>query len=364
MSLSSNDFAAISSALEKIYALQDLDGFIVSAMAALPPLIDSDSGGYNEVNYAKRRMLSVVNSPIIQRLHHQRQHMFEPILNQNPLIEYNASCDDEPKKISDFLTVKQWHATAIYQRYYRDAGTEHQMAVALSVDETAIVAFAFNRKESDFTERHRQILAFLQPHLTQAYKNAKAHGSARRNLEKGEQALEAMGAGWIELDGNLAITSATALARSNLEAFFDVLPTDVSRLPAELEAWLNENARDIHGGTPIAPFVITNELGRLTVRVLGGADGGQLSLLTERFINAPSSIPLEQLGLTERQAEVLYWVSQGKSNGEIAVILKISLRTVVFHVSKILEALGANNRTEAANIATTCLTSRNYDGGG
>jgi DNA-binding NarL/FixJ family response regulator len=46
-----------------------------------------------------------------------------------------------------------------------------------------------------------------------------------------------------------------------------------------------------------------------------------------------SAKPLEQLGLTPKEAEVLLWVAQGKSNGDIAIILGMAETTVKRHLS-------------------------------
>ncbi|GEO80347.1 LuxR C-terminal-related transcriptional regulator [Pararhodospirillum oryzae] len=51
--------------------------------------------------------------------------------------------------------------------------------------------------------------------------------------------------------------------------------------------------------------------------------------------------------LTPRQREVLALIGQGKSNKEIAHALALSEGTVKLHVTAILKALGANNRTGA-----------------
>jgi DNA-binding CsgD family transcriptional regulator len=48
--------------------------------------------------------------------------------------------------------------------------------------------------------------------------------------------------------------------------------------------------------------------------------------------------------LTQRESQTLQWVRQGKTNGEIAIILGISPRTVEKHVAAILEKLGYENR--------------------
>lgn len=54
--------------------------------------------------------------------------------------------------------------------------------------------------------------------------------------------------------------------------------------------------------------------------------------------------PLEALGLTPREAEVLLWVAQGKSNPEIAVILGAAENTIKVHLRHLFEKLGADNR--------------------
>jgi DNA-binding CsgD family transcriptional regulator len=51
--------------------------------------------------------------------------------------------------------------------------------------------------------------------------------------------------------------------------------------------------------------------------------------------------------LSPREHEVLHWLSQGKSNIEIAMILGISSHTVKNHVGHIFEKLGVHNRYEA-----------------
>ena len=60
--------------------------------------------------------------------------------------------------------------------------------------------------------------------------------------------------------------------------------------------------------------------------------------------------------LTLRQQEVLFFVGEGKTNKEIAKILNISTGTVKNHVSAILDALCAKNRTHATIVAKSILS--------
>jgi len=49
--------------------------------------------------------------------------------------------------------------------------------------------------------------------------------------------------------------------------------------------------------------------------------------------------------------EALFWIAEGKANAEIAIILGMNLPTVKKHVHHVLEKLGVENRTSAANLA-------------
>ena len=60
---------------------------------------------------------------------------------------------------------------------------------------------------------------------------------------------------------------------------------------------------------------------------------------------------LMALGLTAREAEVLFWVTQGKTNEDVMAILGTSLSAVKKHLGRIYEKLGVENRTAAANAA-------------
>lgn len=66
---------------------------------------------------------------------------------------------------------------------------------------------------------------------------------------------------------------------------------------------------------------------------------------------------LETLGLTPREAEILLWVAQGKTNPEIATILGIGLTTVKKHLEATFAKLGVENRTSAAALALERLGS-------
>lgn len=72
----------------------------------------------------------------------------------------------------------------------------------------------------------------------------------------------------------------------------------------------------------------------------------------------PGPAALLTLGLTPREAEVLFWIAQGKGNPDISVILGASVRTVHKHVENIFRKLGCETRAAAALAAADLLRPR------
>ncbi len=79
--------------------------------------------------------------------------------------------------------------------------------------------------------------------------------------------------------------------------------------------------------------------------------GGQCLLFLETQETTLSTALLKPLRLTPREAEVLAWASQGKSNNKVGSILGLSARTVGKHLEHIYAKLGVESRTAAARRA-------------
>ena len=68
-----------------------------------------------------------------------------------------------------------------------------------------------------------------------------------------------------------------------------------------------------------------------------------------------SAQPLETLGLTPREAQVLLWAAQGKTNSEISGILGAAEATIKKHMTRVMEKLGVENRNAATVVALDAL---------
>lgn len=62
----------------------------------------------------------------------------------------------------------------------------------------------------------------------------------------------------------------------------------------------------------------------------------------------PKLAPENKVSLSQREIQVLRWTAEGKTSNQVADILKISERTVNFHITNAVNKLGADNKTAAA----------------
>lgn len=67
----------------------------------------------------------------------------------------------------------------------------------------------------------------------------------------------------------------------------------------------------------------------------------------QRLVLSKEALPLQKIGLTGREKECLLWASEGKTSGEIADILNVSERTVIFHFQNISQKMGVSTRQHA-----------------
>jgi DNA-binding response OmpR family regulator/DNA-binding CsgD family transcriptional regulator len=90
-------------------------------------------------------------------------------------------------------------------------------------------------------------------------------------------------------------------------------------------------------------------------RSLPADDRGCALLALAEIQPPPSPRVLEPLGLSPREAEILFWVAQGKTSPEIALILDTAVGTVKKHMQHVLIKLHVETRLAAALKATELL---------
>ena len=114
------------------------------------------------------------------------------------------------------------------------------------------------------------------------------------------------------------------------------------------------------------PFVfltgLTNRHDELKGRLLGADDYVRKpidfdilgTIVTARLARiARTTVWARDVQLNDREIETLTWAARGKTSIEIARLLKLTKRTVDFHIDNARDKLGVSTRTEAAVKAAT-----------
>ncbi|QPK64469.1 autoinducer binding domain-containing protein [Methylomonas sp. LL1] len=112
-----------------------------------------------------------------------------------------------------------------------------------------------------------------------------------------------------------------------------------------------QSMRDVPGATGMLTLARSDE--PLTETELA-AKAFKMAWLTQNAHIAlsrsllPKLLPEADTKLSNREVAVLRWTADGKTSGEIASIMKITERTVNFHISNAATKLNAANKTSAA----------------
>jgi DNA-binding CsgD family transcriptional regulator len=259
----------------------------------------------------------------------------------------------EPRKTTDFISTQRFQRLGIYNEFFRPVGTDRQLLTGLPVSSTLTLVLSLNRKKRDFTEGSRDLLTMLRPHLITAYQNAEVFSQLNLQCTQLEVALEDSAGGAILLDAEGEVRLVTAQARRWLADYFDSAHGGAGDLPEELAGWV---AHHTDKRTPDTRLALSSTLekvrphGRLQVRLLSDDLTGCFILLMQEDA-VLSAREIETLGLTKREAEILYWVAHGKTDPETSILCDISKRTVHKHLEHVYQKLGVETRTAAARQA-------------
>ena len=123
------------------------------------------------------------------------------------------------------------------------------------------------------------------------------------------------------------------------------LPAPVEQLLGEPATLPSASLRVMVAGLEIELVTVeADRAGEVLIRVTELREEGKVEALQK------------QSGLTRREAEVLLWVSYGKTNKTISEILGISPRTVNKHLEQVFRKLGVETRAAATAIAVRHLS--------
>jgi len=101
---------------------------------------------------------------------------------------------------------------------------------------------------------------------------------------------------------------------------------------------------------------------KVFAREVGRAFEAAMKTTATQLDHTAARTSLVEYGLTPRERDVLFWIAQGKTNGDIGIVLGLSGHTVHKHVDRILSKLGVETRTAAACIALKLMENKSAQG--
>ncbi|MEP3639037.1 MAG: DNA-binding response regulator [Paracoccaceae bacterium] len=102
----------------------------------------------------------------------------------------------------------------------------------------------------------------------------------------------------------------------------------------------------------VQPF----EADDLTFQFIGMTGTREILVKPMRLLSGrKENVLADAFDLTPRESEVLFWLTLGKTNRDISVILGSSARTVNKHLEQVFQKMGVDNRTSAAVMADRVL---------
>lgn len=339
--LEAGDAAALLRFVSELKDVEDSLPFPPRVLRGLQELIPSDDVTYSELDRTRRHSyLQVRTSGNADGIEWGRDtdsddgsDVFWELRPTHPVCGWRQATGNwvEPMKASDFVTLREFRRTPIYDALYRGE-LDHWFDFGLPPLDDRTRVFIFVRHgHPDFTERDRLVATLLRPHLEARAEQAETAARASSALA----AVEGQGIGDAQLvvvcSANGVIEFASLVARALLKRYLGI---DNGRLP--------------RGLLTRSQLQLEHDDSRLTVRI--AVTGGlRLLLLEERDVRA------ERLTLRER--EILGLVRVGRTNAEIGLELGIANATVAKHLEHAYDKLGVRSRTAAAMMVSSARSS-------
>lgn len=244
--------------------------------------------------------------------------------------------------VGEFMSPAEFEKTNVFNEVWRPMGARHLLA-SLNPGRYGYRLAAMRTSGSDFDQAETMLLHAIARHMDAATARLVRDNGGLLPTRKGKIPIQSCS--WLVCDRSGAILRFGEGAADQYRGCLG--PTALmDRVP---QAWVREfesraagragrPQRYAHGGRHITAYIAP----------IRGTPEEFSVFFVEPTAPRDHAQSLMGLGLTRREAEVLRWVSEGKTNPEIGIILGISELTAKKHVENLLHKLGVPTRTAAA----------------
>ena len=337
--LQERDVSALLDVSAELAALTDVEPFPSHFLGRLAELVGCRDANYCELDRGRELTLFMAwwddgdGSSGVPGPEEQEGEAFWRLRPRHPVAVYRERTNDwtSARKVSDFLTGRDFRRTEVWNELYRQGRLSDWMAAGLSPTGTHTRTFIFTRNRGEFDEQDRLLLELLLPQLQRRHDRVHAAAQAADALSSLEED-DTDDPGHVVLcsrDG--VIEFASPHSRRLLTTYLECANGRVPE-PVLGALWRRQQ-----------PLVVERGDHRLTLRAAPAAELVVLLLGEE-------DLRLDRL--TPRQRTILEHVARGGTDAEIASKLGIAPATVNKHLEQMYERLGVHTRTAAAAIVS------------
>lgn len=159
--LSGRDLRTVLEGVYDLIGVDDLAALPEAILAVTERVVSSEITSYNEIDPGRQSVFSI--STPASAVFDGAADVLAAHLAENPLVVHQSTTGDgTPRRMSDFISMRQLRRRGLYQLLYRRLGVEHQLAFGL-LEPGKVIGIAVNRGGSDFDQRDLAALEVLRP---------------------------------------------------------------------------------------------------------------------------------------------------------------------------------------------------------
>ncbi|MEM1107486.1 MAG: helix-turn-helix transcriptional regulator [Planctomycetota bacterium] len=253
--------------------------------------------------------------------------------------------------VLDKMSPADFEGLGLYNEFYRHVDIRDQIIIARSQGHPNLLALAVSRDER-FTPEERRMLELFAPSLSDAHETWQALQRAEGQHAWALGALEHLHCAALYVNAEGRVLDRNSLATKLLAAYWPMRDLG-DRLPQGLLAWIKASQTD--PAHRQHPYVRENSNGVLTFRLAEDPKGNGWLILGRETPAVADLTPLLDLGLTEKQAEVLLAASEGLTYGQIALKLGKAVGTVRKQMEQLMDKLEVHDKAAAVAKATHAM---------
>ncbi|HEX3562780.1 MAG TPA: helix-turn-helix transcriptional regulator [Solirubrobacterales bacterium] len=173
--------------VRQVQAAPDLDAYS-RAVLRIRELVPCDLIAYQEVDIATGETFGAYDPE--EQAFPGIEEVFARYAHEHPVIRHHQGSDGSPTAISDLISAEELHGLDLYREVFARVGAEDQLSFALPSPPEKAIGVAMNRGQRGFSDRDRELIELVRPHLIQAFLDVRL----REGLDPlGEPNLRALG---------------------------------------------------------------------------------------------------------------------------------------------------------------------------